>query len=165
MAPIFGNLKKKILGALLAVAICELAGGIGAIFTTPNIAIWYAGLVKGPLNPPAFVFGPVWTLLFALMGVSAFLVWEKGDKKPSVRTALWIFVLQLLLNIYWSILFFGAHDPAAAFAEILILWFAILWTMVAFRKISHSSFWLLAPYILWVSFAAYLNYSIILLNK
>jgi len=164
MTVISVNLKKKVLGALLAIIVCELVGGIGAIFTTPNIAVWYAGLVKGPLNPPAFVFGPVWTLLFALMGISVFLVWEKRKEKIAAL-ALALFVLQLFLNVLWSILFFGLHDPQAAMVEIIILWIAILGTTVLFQRISRPAARLMIPYILWVSFAAYLNYSIVILNK
>jgi tryptophan-rich sensory protein len=154
---------KKILGAALAVIICELAGGVGAVFTTPSIGGWYAGLVKAPLNPPNWIFGPVWTLLFALMGIAAFLVWEKR-KERGVKTALAVFALQLALNVLWSVLFFGAHAPGAAFVDIIALWLAILWTIIAFWKVTRPAAWLLLPYVLWVSFAAYLNYSVMILN-
>jgi Tryptophan-rich sensory protein (mitochondrial benzodiazepine receptor homolog) len=156
-------MRKKIIGAILSIAICELAGGVGAIFTTPNVVGWYAELVKAPLNPPAFVFGPVWTTLFALMGIAAFLVWEKR-KDREVKTALAVFVLQLVLNVLWSVLFFGAHSPAAAFIDIIALWLAIIWTIIAFWKVTRLAAWLIIPYILWVTFAAYLNYSVMILN-
>ncbi|MBI2484130.1 tryptophan-rich sensory protein [Candidatus Uhrbacteria bacterium] len=149
---------------IIAIVVSELAGIIGWVFTTPSIAGWYAGLVKPALNPPAWVFGPVWTTLFVLMGVAAFLVWKKGLDRRDVKIALGIFVGQLILNTLWSIIFFGLHSPGGALIEIVFLWLAILATIVAFDKISKSAAWLLAPYILWVSFAMYLNYAIWTLN-
>ena len=156
-------MKNKIFGGLLAVAICELIGVAGAVFTTPAIAGWYAGLVKAPLNPPNWIFGPVWSTLFALMGVSAYLVWRRRKELPVVW-ALAFFALQLALNVLWSYLFFGLHAPAFAAIEIIALWLSILWTAIEFAKISRLSAALLAPYLLWVAFAVYLNYSIVLLN-
>jgi tryptophan-rich sensory protein len=156
-------MKKKILGALLAIAICELVGSIGSIFTIPAIGGWYAGLAKPSLNPPNWIFGPVWTTLFALMGIAAFMVWNKRKNKAA-KTALMIFALQLVLNVLWSVLFFGAHRPAGAFLDIILMWFAILWTIFAFWKIDRAAAWLLAPYLLWVSFAAYLNYAVMVMN-
>ncbi len=149
---------------VIAIVGSELAGIIGSVFTAPAIAGWYATIVKPELNPPAWVFGPVWTTLFALMGVAAFLIWKQGLERRDVRIALGIFVGQLALNTLWSILFFGLQNPGAAFIEIVILWFAILATIVAFARISRPAAWLLAPYILWVSFASYLNFSIWMLN-
>jgi len=160
----FNDMKKKIFVVILAIAICEAIGSIGSIFTIPAIGSWYAGLVKAPLNPPNWIFGPVWTLLFALMGVAAFMVWRRGYEKPPVRAALGVFVLQLALNVLWSVLFFGAHAPGAAFVDIIVMWLAILWTIIVFRKIDRASAWLLLPYILWVSFAVYLNFSVMVLN-
>lgn len=151
------------------IIISELAGVIGSLFTTPSIAGWYAGIIKPDLNPPAWVFGPVWTTLFVLMGIAAFLVWSSyaeasEDKKKSIRIALALFGIQLVLNTLWSIIFFGLHSPGSAFIEIIFLWLAILATIIAFAKISRPAAWLLLPYILWVSFAGYLNYSIWILN-
>lgn len=149
---------------VIAIVGSELAGIIGSVFTAPAIAGWYTTIVKPELNPPAWVFGPVWTTLFALMGIAAFLVWKQGLERRDVRIALGIFVGQLALNTLWSILFFGLQSPGAAFVEIVILWFAILATIVAFARISRPAAWLLVPYILWVSFASYLNFSIWMLN-
>lgn len=162
---------------VVAIVVSEMAGVIGAFFTTPSIAGWYAGIVKPVLNPPAWVFGPVWTTLFALMGIAAFLVWKKGLDRKDVKIALGIFAGQLVLNTLWSIIFFGLHSPGGALVEIVFLWLAILATIIAFAKISPPSSsiwttaghgrlaaWLLLPYILWVSFAGYLNYSIWVLN-
>ncbi len=149
---------------IIAIVVSELAGIIGSVFTTPSIAGWYAGIVKPALNPPAWVFGPVWTTLFALMGIAAFLVWKKGLDRRDVKIALGIFIGQLVLNTLWSIIFFGLHSPGGALVEIVFLWLAILATIIAFYKISRPAAWLLVPYILWVSFAGYLNFSIWQLN-
>lgn len=154
----------NVLKLVIAIVISELAGIIGSVFTAPSIAGWYATLAKPALNPPAWVFGPVWTTLFALMGIAAFLVWRKGLDRRDVKIALGIFIGQLVLNALWSIIFFGLHSPGGALIEIVILWLAILATIIAFYKISKPAAWLLVPYILWVSFAAYLNYSIWMLN-
>ncbi len=149
---------------IIAIVVSQLAGIIGSIFTMPSIDGWYALITKPALNPPSWVFGPVWTTLFVLMGISAFLIWKKGLDQKGVKVALGIFLGQLILNTLWSIIFFGLHSPFWAFIEIIFLWLAILTTIVAFYKISKTAGWLLVPYLLWVSFASYLNYSIYALN-
>ena len=149
---------------IVAIIVSELAGVVGAFFTTPSITSWYATLTKPTLAPPNWVFGPVWTTLFALMGIAAFLVWKQGLSSTRARAALSFFIGQLVLNVLWSIIFFGFHAPGAAFAEIILLWLAILATIIAFSKISTTAAWLLIPYILWVSFAGYLNMMIWMLN-
>jgi len=154
----------NVLKLVTAVVVSELAGIIGSFFTAPSIPTWYPTIVKPAFNPPAWVFGPVWTTLFALMGIAAYLVWKKGLNRKEVRIALIIFIGQLVLNTLWSIIFFGWHSPRGAFAEIILLWLAILTTIIAFARISKPAAWLLVPYILWVSFAAYLNYAIWTLN-
>ena len=151
---------KKILKFLFAVILCEGAGIIGSFFTTPVIGSWYVALPKPSFNPPNWIFAPVWTLLFFLMGVSLYLIWNEKQKGKNIQTAVLIFFQQLFLNILWSALFFGMHNPALAFVEIIVLWFAILMTIFYFAKISKTAAWLLVPYILWVSFAAILNFSI-----
>lgn len=152
--------------AKLVIAICisELVGIVGSVFTAPAIDGWYAELAKPAFNPPAWVFGPVWITLFALMGIAAFLIWMKGLDRRDVRIALGIFIGQLLLNTLWSFIFFGLQNPGAALVEIGLLWLAILATMVAFARISKPVAWLLLPYLFWVSFASYLNYAIWSLN-
>ncbi|MCX6789483.1 MAG: tryptophan-rich sensory protein [Candidatus Gribaldobacteria bacterium] len=144
---------------IIAVVVCELAGVIGSVLTTPSIASWYATLPKPALNPPAWVFAPVWTILFALMGVSLYLIWREKQKSQS-RIAVFVFFQQLGLNVLWSALFFEMHNPMLAFAEIIVLWMCILMTIFYFAKISKPAAWLLVPYIFWVSFAGYLNYAI-----
>ena len=159
------NIKKRhVLGAAVFVVICELAGGLGALFTTPQIGAWYTGLQKPPIAPPNWIFGPVWTTLFALMGIAAYLVWRKRKQDVRVEEALMIFFLQLGLNIAWSGLFFGRHSVDGALAEIIILWLAILLTIARFKLISRNAAYLLLPYILWVTFAGYLNFLIYTLN-
>ncbi len=149
---------------VVAVIGSELAGIIGAIFTTPSIPTWYATIVRPEFSPPNWIFGPVWTTLYALMGIAAFLVWKTGLNRKNAKIALGVFVGQLVLNSLWSVIFFGLQNPGAAFAEIIFLWLAIVATIVMFARISKPAAWLLVPYILWVSFAAYLNYSIWMLN-
>jgi tryptophan-rich sensory protein len=149
---------------IIAIVVSELAGIIGSVFTISAIPTWYAGLVKPVLNPPSWVFGPVWTTLYALMGIAAFLVWKAGWERKEVRVALKIFGLQLFLNAIWSIIFFGLQIPGWALVDIAALWLAIVWTMFIFYKISKPAAYLLVLYILWVSFASYLNYSIWMLN-
>lgn len=155
---------KDVLRLLFAIGVAELAGIIGAVFTTSAITTWYADLVRPEFAPPNWVFGPVWTALYALMGVAIFLIWRAGWERRDVKIASVIFAVQLVLNTLWSIIFFGFRSPGLAFIEIVILWIAILATIIAFAKISRLSAWLLAPYILWVSFAAYINFAIWSLN-
>ena len=143
----------------------QLAGIIGALFTARSVQTWYTTLQKPSFNPPSWLFGPVWTVLYLLMGIAAYLVWAKGWTVPGVKTALFVFALQLVLNSLWSILFFGVRQPGWAFMEIVVLWAAIVVTIVLFWKISRTAAFLLVPYILWVSFAAVLNYSLWRLNS
>lgn len=152
------------MGAAVFVVICELAGGLGAVFTTPRIGTWYTTLNKPEIAPPNWIFAPVWTILFAMMGVAAYLVWRKRKQDARAEEALMIFSAQLGLNIIWSALFFGLRSPQNAFAEIIILWLAILATIVRFKMISKNAAYLLLPYLLWVTFAGYLNFLIYTLN-
>ncbi len=147
-----------------SLTICLFAGFIGSIFTAPSISTWYATLIKPSFNPPDWIFAPVWTTLFVLMGISLYLVWNKGLQDKKVKTHLLIFGLQLALNVLWSFLFFGLHSPFYAFLEIIILWAAIVLTILNFSKVSRTAGLLLIPYICWVSFAAILNFSIWRLN-
>lgn len=133
------------------------------MLTTPSIGGWYATLAKPAWTPPNWVFGPVWSLLYLAMAVAAWLVWRQVGF-PRAASALNLFGVQLVLNVCWSAIFFGAHRPGLAFAEIVVLWLAILATMVAFRSLSRPAAWLLAPYLAWVAFAATLNFSIWRLN-
>ena len=154
---------KNILTYVVAVAVCQLAGVIGSIFTTPAVRGWYAGINRPSFSPPNWLFAPVWTTLFVLMGISVSIIWL-SEKNELRKKALKIFAFQLFLNTIWSIIFFGMENPALAFVEIVILWIAILYTIIIFRRINKKASCLLIPYILWVSFASVLNLSIALLN-
>ena len=149
---------------IAAIIICEAVGGIGAIFTMQAIPTWYATLAKPFFSPPNWVFGPAWTILYALMGVSAYLIWQHGIGRKDVKFALNVFGIQLALNFAWSILFFGLRSPFYGVVEIIFLWLAIVSTIACFYKIDKRAAYLLIPYILWVSFAAMLNLAVMLLN-
>jgi tryptophan-rich sensory protein len=150
---------------LLAVAVPLAIGGLSGFATARGVDTWYPTLAKPSFNPPAWVFGPTWTVLYILMGVALFLVWRQGLDTPGVKLALTLFAVQLALNGLWSILFFGMQSPAWAFAEILLLWLAIVATLWAFWRLMPVAGWLLVPYLAWVSFAAVLNGSIWILNR
>lgn len=149
---------------LVSIVICQLAGFLGSLFTTPSIPTWYVSLNRPSFAPPSWLFSPVWILLFLFMGISLFLVWGAGTRDPKVKTALTLFAVQLALNVLWSALFFGAKSPLAAFVEIVILWVAILLTILSFSRVSMTAAMLLVPYILWVNFAAILNFHFWRLN-
>jgi len=150
---------------LVSVLICQLAGVAGSFFTFRSLEKWYPLIKKPPFNPPDAVFGPVWITLFVMMGISLFLVWEKGIKNGKTKGAILIFFLQLALNILWSVVFFGCRSIAGGFIVIIILWLAIFLSIKRFLVISKPAAILLFPYILWVSFAAILNASLVILNR
>lgn len=154
----------RLIQMLIAIVIAESAGVVGSLFTASSVNGWYAEIVRPVFTPPAWVFGPVWTILFALMGIASFLIWEKGIHRTDVKCAIGIYVGQLVLNVLWSVIFFGLRSPGGAFIEIVFLWCGILITIVMFSRISRIAGWLLVPYIIWVSFAMYLNYAIWVLN-
>ena len=154
----------KIFKVLISIFICQLAGIIGSFFTAPAISQWYAFLEKPSLAPPNWIFAPVWTTLFLLMGISLYLVWDKGIQLKKVRIAMVIFFVHLGLNILWSFLFFGLRSPFYGFIEILILWFFILLTIFSFFKVSKKAGLILLPYLVWTSFAAFLNFFIWRIN-
>lgn len=154
----------RIIQFIVAIGVSLAAGWIGAIFTTPVIPTWYAGLTMPAFSPPSWVFGPVWTVLYILMGIALYLVWSKGLRHKNVQVATAIFGVQLVLNVLWSFVFFGMQAPFFALIGILFLWTAILMTIVFFDRVSVPAAVLLVPYFLWVSFAAYLNYGIYALN-
>ncbi|MBI3952483.1 MAG: tryptophan-rich sensory protein [Candidatus Doudnabacteria bacterium] len=179
---------KQILILVLFVLICLSVGAVGSLYTAEAIPGWYVALTKPSLNPPAWLFGPVWTALYILMGISIFLVWKNKWKvrnkflvpkkkawnkwSGKLWTGDWqkqnliaIFVIQLVLNALWSYIFFGRHQIGLAFFELVALWFAILYTIINFYRVSKVSAALLIPYIFWVTFAAYLNYSVWILNR
>lgn len=139
-------------------------GFIGSIFTSMGMSGWYTTLDKPPFNPPGWVFAPVWTALYTLMGIALYLVWRQGFHKRSVKIAVGVFSFQLLLNLAWSFIFFTMQQPTYALIEIIILWSAIIATIYAFKKVSPIAAYTLIPYILWVTLAIVLNASIVVLN-
>ena len=150
---------------VVSIIACLAAGAIGSIFTRQAIPTWYATLEKPAFNPPNWLFAPVWTLLYLLMGVAAFLVWRKGLENRQVRIALIVFLVQLVLNALWSVVFFGLESPLYGMVVIVALWVVILFTVLKFYRISLAASVLMWPYLLWVTFAAVLNSSIWLLNR
>ena len=148
-----------------AAAIPLVVGGLSGFVTAQGVQDWYPTLIKPSFNPPSWVFGPVWTLLYLMMGIASFLVWQKGWESGAVKTALAFFAIQLILNGLWSILFFGMRMPGLAFLEILVLWVSIGLTLVLFWRVTPVAGMLLFPYQAWVTFAAVLNGAIWILNR
>jgi len=159
-----GKRSRDIYKLVVSIVACQCAGLIGSIFTSSAISTWYATLEKPPFTPPNWLFFPAWITLYVLMGVSAFLIWRRGLDDRRTRVALLIFLIQLILNALWSVVFFGLQSPLYGVIVIVALWAAILFTLLRFFKISKAAGILLIPYILWVSFAAVLNTSILVLN-
>jgi tryptophan-rich sensory protein len=155
---------KKVVSLVLAIGICLLAGYVGSTYTTPSIPTWYAGLQKPDLTPPSWVFAPVWTALYILMGISLYRIWQSGITNGEVLAGLVLFALQLGLNVGWSYLFFGWHSVFFALMCIIALWAVLLCTIIQVSRFSVIGGALLIPYLIWVSFATYLNYMIMLLN-
>ncbi|NJD52450.1 MAG: tryptophan-rich sensory protein [Candidatus Methanoperedens sp.] len=150
---------------IISITICLFAGFLGSLFTTPAIPTWYATLTKPSFAPPDWLFFPVWTTLFVMMGISLYLVWRRGLEGQQVKNALVIFAVQLILNVLWSAAFFGLRSPLSGLIEISILWISIAFTIMIFMKISRTAGLLLIPYLIWVSFAAILNFMIWRLNS
>lgn len=157
-------LKKKILYIVVSVVICLVIGFLSSVATQTSVNTWFTTLNKPSFNPPSWLFAPVWTILYIMMGVAAGLVWSKGFYHKWVKTALYFFGLQLLFNATWSIAFFGLRNPLWALFIIVFLLFLILLTIRWFRVIDRLAAYLLVPYLLWVCFATVLNYSIWALN-
>ena len=154
-----------IVSLVVAIAIPLVVGGLGGIATASSIPTWYQGHNKPAWNPPNWVFGPVWTLLYLLMGVASWLIWRRGWDNPQVQAALGLFGIQLLLNLFWSLIFFGLRSPGWALLEIVVLWGFMLATMVQFYRLESTAGLLLIPYQLWVTFAAALNAAVWQLNR
>lgn len=157
-------MKKRIVYITISVAVCLLIGFLSSIATQSSVNDWYTTLNKPSFTPPNELFAPVWTALYILMGISAGIVWSKGYHHIWVKTALYHFVFQLLFNALWSIVFFGLKNPLLGLVVILALLILIMLTIKWFRIISKPAAYLLVPYVLWVGFAAALNYKIWELN-
>jgi tryptophan-rich sensory protein len=158
-----GRLGTDLLGLAVSLLICAAVATVGSLLTVPYLADWYAGIQKPSWTPPNAVFGPVWSTLFAMMAVSAWLIWRRR-REVSVRKPLMVFAIQLALNAAWSGLFFAAHRPDLAFVDVVLLWLAIAATITAFWTVGRLAALLLVPYLLWVSYAAALNLAIWRMN-
>jgi len=154
---------KDILKLAMSILLCQLAGVLGSLFTTPAIPTWYRTLKKPFFTPPDWIFGPVWISLFMLMGVSLFMVWRRQEH-PQFKITLTFFLIQLIFNILWSAAFFGLRSPLLGLIDIVLLWIAILLTIQYSLRISKVAGLLLLPYMLWVSFALVLNFALWILN-
>ena len=155
--------KYPYLGLVVFLVLCFAAAGIGGAVTTPKIATWYAALTKPSWTPPNWIFGPVWSALYFCMAIAAWLVWRQGGVS-NATLPLTLFGFQLVLNVYWSCIFFGQENPCLAFVEVLLLWLAIAATMIEFWQRSRIAGILFVPYLVWVSFASVLNFTIWRLN-
>jgi tryptophan-rich sensory protein len=141
-----------------------IIGGLSGFFTANNVGTWYTTIQKPSWNPPNWIFGPVWTTLYILMGIALYLVWKEDSSDFLKKLAIVFFTLQLVLNFFWSFIFFQQHEMGWALVEIIALWLAILVTIFSFANISKTAAWLLVPYIAWVSFATILNYTLWKIN-
>ena len=155
------NTLKLIISILIPVAV----GAVSGFFTSSEIPGWYQTINKPTWNPPSWLFGPVWTTLYVMMGVALFLIWKSDASQSVKKTAIILFATQLVLNFFWSFIFFNQHQIGWAVVEIITMWIFILLTIFAFAPINKIAAWLLVPYISWVSFATILNYTIWQLNK
>lgn len=154
---------KKIMVFIVSVVVSFVAGAIGSLATVPNIPSWYAALEKPVLNPPNWVFGPVWSTLYLLMGIALALIILEAGRRPKKKAYIW-FGVQLILNALWSLVFFGLHSPWFGVIIIVALIASIVITIREFYRIKRYSAWLLAPYLAWVCFATYLTVGVALLN-
>lgn len=150
--------------AILLIMACELGGAVGSVFTFASISTWYAGLAKPSFTPPGWLFGPVWIILYALMGIAIFLVLDEGARNKMKRFALASFEWQIALNIIWPIYFFGFKSISRGLVVIVLLWLTILITIALFYKVSKRAAAIMVPYLLWVTFAMALNAAIFMLN-
>lgn len=155
---------RDIAGIIAGIAFCQLVGLVGAYFTMPEISTWYATLNTPSFTPPGWFIGAVWIILYTLMGIALYIIWDCGLERHDVRRALSFFAVQLSLNALWSAAFFGMHSPLFGFSVIILLWLTLLATAILFYRLSKTAGWLLVPYVLWVGFASILNLLVMLLN-
>lgn len=155
---------KPIVKLIISVALPIGIGAIAGSFTSTSVNGWFTTLIKPSFNPPNWLFAPVWTALYIMMGIACFLVWKSKVDEKVKNKALGFYLVQLLFNFLWSLIFFYAQQPGWALVDIIIMWIMILLTILQFGKISSTAAWLMVPYISWVSFATILNYAIWKLN-
>jgi translocator protein len=155
----------NVIKLIASILICQSAGILGSLFSIPGVRDWYDTLKKPSFTPPGWLFGPVWAVLYTLMGISAYILWRKGLNNRDIQVALIVFLVQLVLNALWPMLFFGLHSPLAGFIEIIALWASVVLCIIFFARISPLAALLLVPYLLWVSFATILNGGFFVLNR
>ena len=156
--------KGDIVKLVISILIPLIVGFTSALATLGSISTFFDVLNKPAWTPPAWAFGPIWTILYILMGIALFLVWRKGFERRDVKIAIGVFALQLILNFFWTIIFFGLRSLSGGLIEIVFLWIAILVNIILFYRISKAAGVLLIPYIVWVTIASYLNYTVFILN-
>lgn len=157
-------MQTTILKFIISITVCLAVGGISGYFTSSEITTWYATLNKPDFNPPNWIFAPVWTTLYIMMGIAFALVWNSSVSDVIKNKAIFFFIVQLVLNFFWSILFFHFHLTGIAFIEIILMAIFILLSIISFHAISRIATYLLIPYLCWVSFATVLNFAIWRLN-
>jgi tryptophan-rich sensory protein len=150
---------------VISIVVPLVVGGISGFFTKPEISTWFQTIKKPDWQPPNWLFGPIWTILYIMMGIAFYLIWKKDAEASKKRTAVTLWIVQLVLNFFWSFVFFKQHQIDWALGEIVILWFFILLTIFTFARINKMAAWILVPYISWVSFAGILTYTIWQLNR
>ncbi len=155
---------KKTYQIIISIIICQAAGLIGSIFTFSAIPSWYSTLNKPSFNPPNWLFGPVWTVLYILMGIALYLVWQQIKINPRAKPAIILFLIHLVLNASWSIIFFGLQNIGLALVELIVLWLMIILVTWQFWQIKKIAAKLMLPYLAWVTFAAILNLTLFILN-
>jgi len=156
--------KRTYLRIGISVAVCMLIGTLSGFATQSSVNTWYPDLAKPAFTPPNWLFAPVWTMLYIMMGIAAGLVWARGLHHSWVKTAIYYFGFQLLVNASWSLVFFGLQNPQVALGVIVVLLVLIALTIRSFRVVSKPAAWLMVPYLLWVLFASLLNLRIVQLN-
>ena len=159
------KIKPFVLPAVIGILICLAAGLLGSMVTMPAVeSMWFIDLNKPVFQPPNWLFAPVWTILYILMGVAAGIVYVEGKNKMEGKTALILFAVQLVLNILWSFMFFGVHTLLGASVNIVLLWGTLLATIIYFFKLNRAAGWMMIPYILWVTFATILTITLFVMN-
>ena len=156
---------RTVIGLIVCLALPLAVGALGALGTMDGVRSWYPSLRRPSFAPPSWLFGPVWTTLYVMMGVASFLVWREGPARPEVRSALMLYAIQLVLNLAWSWLFFGFRQPLAALVDIIVLLALIAVTAQRFARVSRIAAVLLLPYLAWVAFATALNSGFWWLNR
>ena len=157
--------KLKLFPVIFFIVTAQLAGVVGGLSVASSVGGWYKTIIKPNFTPPDYVFAPVWTALYLLMGIAAFLVYNQGINKKEVRGALCLYFVQIILNALWSFLFFGLKSPLLGLADIVALWILIILTIIYFYRVSKPAAFIMLPYLAWVSFAFVLNYEIFRLNS